>query len=205
MRIGILTGGGDVPGLNPCIKAVVNQAAADGPRGRRHPKRVGRAARVRPRRRGPSRAKWLPLTVTKVRTIDRAGGTYLHTSRTNPQKVRERPARFLAGSTRSTTGPYADCTAHVLEVLVASGSTRSSRSAATTRSRSLRLHEEGVPSSSIPKTMDNDVHGTDYCIGFSTAVTRSVEFIHALRTAGRQPRAASPWSSCSAATAARPR
>ena len=73
-----------------------------------------------------------------------------------------------------------------------------------TLSYALRMHDEGVRVVAIPKTMDNDVHGTDYCIGFSTAVTRSVEFVHACarrpaRTSG------SPWSSCSGGTAARPR
>jgi ATP-dependent phosphofructokinase / diphosphate-dependent phosphofructokinase len=72
-----------------------------------------------------------------------------------------------------------------------------------TLSYGLRLHQEGVPVIAIPKTMDNDVHGTDYCIGFSTAVTRSVQFIHQLRTSAGLPRAASPSSSCSAATRAR--
>ena len=73
-----------------------------------------------------------------------------------------------------------------------------------TLSFALRLHEEGVPVVAIPKTMDNDVFGTDYCIGFSTAVTRGVEFIHDLRTAPART-SASPSSSCSAATAARRR
>jgi ATP-dependent phosphofructokinase / diphosphate-dependent phosphofructokinase len=120
MRIGILTGGGDVPGLNPCIKAVVNQAAANG----------WEVIGIRNGWAGllefdfadeeASRAKCLePLTVATVRTIDRAGGTYLHTSRTNPQKVRERdlPAHLAGQHTFDDERPYADCTAHVLEVL----------------------------------------------------------------------------------------
>jgi ATP-dependent phosphofructokinase / diphosphate-dependent phosphofructokinase len=120
MRIGILTGGGDVPGLNPCIKAVVNQAAANG----------WEVIGIRNGWAGllefdfadeeASRAKCLePLTVATVRTIDRAGGTYLHTSRTNPQRVRERdlPAHLAGQHTFDDGRPYADCTAHVLEVL----------------------------------------------------------------------------------------
>ena len=74
-----------------------------------------------------------------------------------------------------------------------------------TLSYALRLHDEGVPVVAIPKTMDNDVHGTDYCIGFSTAVTRGVQFIHNLRTSDRLARADRRRSSCSAATAARRR
>jgi ATP-dependent phosphofructokinase / diphosphate-dependent phosphofructokinase len=186
MRIGILTGGGDVPGLNPCIKAVVNQADANG----------WEVVGIRNGWAGllefdlsdedASREKWLePLTVAKVRTIDRAGGTYLHTSRTNPQRVREHdlPAHLVGQHTFDDDHRHADCTAHVLEVL------RRERIDALvpiggddTLSFAVRLHEEGVRIVSIPKTMDNDVFGTDYCIGFSTAVTRSVDAIHALRT-----------------------
>ncbi len=184
MRIGILTGGGDVPGLNPCIKAVVDRVIHDG-------------HSVVGIRRGwaglleydldddeGSRANCLiPLDLGVVRTIDRSGGTFLHTSRTNPQKVRTKdvPA-FLADRITGEEGPH-DFTEHVLEVLE-----RNHIDAMTpiggddTLSYALRLHEEGFPVIAIPKTMDNDVHGTDYCIGFSTAVTRSVQFIHQLRT-----------------------
>ncbi|HSB86816.1 MAG TPA: 6-phosphofructokinase, partial [Ilumatobacteraceae bacterium] len=120
MRIGILTGGGDVPGLNPCIKAVVGQAEAagwetigirNGWAGLLNFDFADEAA---------SRAKWLePLNKSRVRTIDRAGGTYLHTSRTNPQKVREKnmPAHLADRFAFDTETKYADCTAHVLEVL----------------------------------------------------------------------------------------
>ncbi|HEY7628529.1 MAG TPA: ATP-dependent 6-phosphofructokinase [Ilumatobacteraceae bacterium] len=186
MRIGILTGGGDVPGLNPCIKAVVNRAQSIG----------WETIGVRNGWAGllnfnfadedASRAKWLePLNSGRVRTIDRAGGTYLHTSRTNPQRVRQKdlPAHLAERFTFAADQKHADCTAHVLEVLE-----RESIDALVpiggddTLSFAVRLHEEGVRVVSIPKTMDNDVFGTDYCIGFSTAVTRSVEAIHALRT-----------------------
>jgi ATP-dependent phosphofructokinase / diphosphate-dependent phosphofructokinase len=117
-----------------------------------------------------------------VRTIDRTGGTFLHTSRTNPQRVRPKEVpRFLADRAEGE-GPF-DFTDHSLKVLeqleidalIPIGGD-------DTLSYALRLHEENVPVIAIPKTMDNDVHGTDYCIGFSTAVTRSVEFIHQLRT-----------------------
>ncbi len=182
MRIGILTGGGDVPGLNPCIKAVVNRVADEG-------------HEVLGIRRGwagllhhepgsaESAAEWfVPLDPARVRTIDRTGGTFLHTSRTNPGRVSaDAVPAFLAGEAHGD-GPF-DFTPHALEVvhergidvLIAIGGD-------DTLSYALRMHEEGVPVIAIPKTMDNDVHGTDYCIGFSTAVSRGVQFIHSLRT-----------------------
>lgn len=186
MRIGILTGGGDVPGLNPCIKALVNLAAERGwpsvgfRRGWAGPLNVQLDRPVDAQR------EWVePLDPRIVRTIDRTGGTHLHTSRTNPGKVR--PAdlpSFLAPEYPFSEGHgTVDCTKHVLaglahlgiDVLVPIGGD-------DTLSYAARLHREGFPVVAIPKTMDNDVFGTDYCLGFSTAVSRSVEFIHALRT-----------------------
>ncbi|HEU4355509.1 MAG TPA: 6-phosphofructokinase, partial [Actinomycetota bacterium] len=123
-----------------------------------------------------------PLSPAAVRTIDRTGGTVLHTSRTNPGAVRtgEVP-EFLAGGTTGDE-PH-DLTAHVLQVVERLGiDTLVPIGGDDTLSYALRLHDEGVPVIAIPKTMDNDVHGTDYCIGFSTAVTRGVHFIHDLRT-----------------------
>lgn len=185
MRIGLLTGGGDVPGLNPCIKAVVSRAEDTG-----HEVvgiRRGWAGLLNYDMNDPENAtKWVqPLTKAGVRTIDRAGGTHLHTSRTNPGRVREpdMPA-FLEGKF-----PYegdnlvADCTPHVLRVIEhLEIDTMIPIGGDDTLSYGVRLHREGVPVISIPKTMDNDVYGTDYCIGFSTAVTRSVDFINQLRT-----------------------
>ncbi|MGD9536777.1 MAG: 6-phosphofructokinase [Alphaproteobacteria bacterium] len=186
MRLGILTGGGDVPGLNPCIKALVGRAEDNGWQvlGLRR----GWAGLLNARLDAPASAQpeWVePLSERTVRTIDRSGGTYLHTSRTNPGKVSraDLPA-FLTGSFQIADGAKtADCTPHVLraiehlgiDVLVPIGGD-------DTLSYAVRLHREGMKVVTIPKTMDNDVFGTDYCIGFSTAVSRSVEFIHALRT-----------------------
>ncbi|MFP4150022.1 MAG: 6-phosphofructokinase, partial [Nitriliruptoraceae bacterium] len=183
MRIGILTGGGDVPGLNPCIKAVVDRVIYDG-----HEVvgfRRGWAGLLEYDLDDPegSAAKHvIPLDMDVVRTIDRTGGTFLHTSRTNPQKVRDKDVPPHLRDQALGDGPH-DFTQHTLEVLdhlnidamIPIGGD-------DTLSYALRLHEEGFPVIAIPKTMDNDVHGTDYCIGFSTAVTRSVEFIHQLRT-----------------------
>jgi ATP-dependent phosphofructokinase / diphosphate-dependent phosphofructokinase len=185
MRIGILTGGGDVPGLNPCIKAVVTRAADAGIEvvGIRR----GWAGLLHLDSDDPNATdEWVePLTPASVRTIDRYGGTHLHTSRTNPAKVRpEHVPAFLEGRFEADpeTGKV-DCTPHVLEALEHLGiDALVPIGGDDTLSYGVRMHREGVRVVSIPKTMDNDVHGTDYCIGFSTAVTRSVEFIHGLRT-----------------------
>ena len=184
MRIGILTGGGDVPGLNPCIKAVVNQAEANGWEVLGIRKGWAGLLHYNPADTG-SQAGWVePLTGLGVRTIDRYGGTHLHTSRTNPQKVRagDLPA-FLADDYPFDGKERVDCTQHVLTVLEHLGiDALIAIGGDDTLSFAVRLHEEGVRVVGIPKTMDNDVFGTDYCIGFSTAVTRSVECIHSLRT-----------------------
>jgi 6-phosphofructokinase 1 len=181
--IAILTGGGDVPGLNPCIKTLVYSA-------------VGEGMRVLGIRRGwagllnyhpdipetfDENLLWLDKTM--VRTIDRSGGTYLHTSRTNPGACRPKELPDHLRDRVSEVGDRIDCTDQILknlealdvDLLVPIGGD-------DTLSYGERLHREGFPVIAIPKTMDNDVFGTDYCIGFSTAVTRSVNFIHALRT-----------------------
>ncbi len=184
MRIGILTGGGDVPGLNPCIKAAVYRATDEGHEMFGFRRGWGGLLYYNPD--DPSSAKEyiLPLNKVNTRTIDRTGGTYIHTSRTNPGKVKPQEIPdFLKGVFPEQGDQPIDCTKHVLRVLehlkldalIAIGGD-------DTLSYAVRLHKEGFPMVCIPKTMDNDVHGTDYCIGFSTAVTRSVEFIHALRT-----------------------
>ena len=185
MRIGILTGGGDVPGLNPCIKAVVSRAHDAGWEVVGIRRGWGGLLNYNPDD-PASHEEWVqPLTAASVRTIDRYGGTHLHTSRTNPQKVKASAVpEFLKGKFEHTGDKQlADCTPHVLralehlgiEALVPIGGD-------DTLSFAVRLHHEGVRVVAIPKTMDNDVFGTDYCIGFSTAVTRSVEFINSLRT-----------------------
>ncbi|MEX0602760.1 MAG: ATP-dependent 6-phosphofructokinase [Bacteroidota bacterium] len=186
MRIGILTGGGDVPGLNPCIKGVVYRAIDSG-------------AEVLGIRRGwaglleynidaPDKDGRLVLKLDKMntRTIDRTGGTFLHTSRTNPGKVRKDdipPFLKTQEHDKLKKDGRIDFTPHILQViehlkldvLITIGGD-------DTQSYAVRLHKEGFPVIAIPKTMDNDVFGTDYCIGFSTAVTRSVDIITNLRT-----------------------
>lgn len=182
MKLGILTGGGDVPGLNAAIKAVVNRAASEGHTVLGIRSGWGGLLNSNPEDPPTVKASTIALDPATVRTIDRTGGTFLHTSRTNPAKVspKDEPAHLAAG--RIDDGPR-DHTAHAIRVvehlgldaLIAIGGD-------DTLSFALRMHDEGVPVIAIPKTMDNDVHGTDYCIGFSTAVTRTVNFVHQLRT-----------------------
>jgi len=185
--LGILTGGGDVPGLNPAMKSVVLNALDSG-------------YKVMGIRRGwggllnynldePSTHDYYIYKLDRedVRTIDRSGGTFLHTSRTNPQKVKaDKIPDFLKNSSlgkKVNADGMMDYTDHVLSVINALGiDNLITIGGDDTLSYSVRLHKEGVPVVAIPKTMDNDVFGTDYCIGFSTAVTRSVEFITNMRT-----------------------
>jgi 6-phosphofructokinase 1 len=185
MRIGILTGGGDVPGLNPCIKAVVSQADANGWEVLGIRKGWAGLLHYNPAGDEATKAEWVePLSRRAVRTIDRYGGTHLHTSRTNPQKVRAADLPdFLVERFPFDGKDRVDCTPHVLEVLDHLGlDALIPIGGDDTLSFAVRLHQEGFRVVGIPKTMDNDVFGTDYCIGFSTAVTRSVEAIHSLRT-----------------------
>ena len=182
MRIAVLTGGGDVPGLNPAIKAIVNRAIDNG-------------YEILGIRRGwkgllhfnpddPENKEWaIPLDVESVRRVDRSGGTFLHTSRTNPGSVKPAEIPEFLREEGKTYDKTQDLTPHVLNVISYLGiDCLIPIGGDDTLSYGERLSREGVRVIGIPKTMDNDVYGTDYCIGFSTAVTRSVEFIHALRT-----------------------
>jgi 6-phosphofructokinase len=130
----------------------------------------------------------MPLNKNAVRTIDRTGGTMLHTSRTHPGKVSpSRVPDFLKDpehpEAEAADKSLRDFTPHVMKNLEFLGiDTLIPIGGDDTLSYGERLHSEGFRVLAIPKTMDNDVYGTDYCIGFSTAVTRSVQFIHQLRT-----------------------
>lgn len=181
--IAILTGGGDVPGLNPCIKTLVYRGTSEGLRvlGLRR----GWAGILNYNHNDPksSSHSFQELHRGEVRTIDRSGGTYLHTSRTNPSAARRKDVPGFLKKTFKKNEETKDFTDKVLKnlellkidaVIPIGGD--------DTLSFAERLHREGFPVIAIPKTMDNDVFGTDYCIGFSTAITRSVGFIHALRT-----------------------
>jgi ATP-dependent phosphofructokinase / diphosphate-dependent phosphofructokinase len=189
-RIGILTGGGDVPGLNSVIKSVVYRGSEIG-------------CEVLGIRRGweglthvdlkdpASRSHYIqPLNRENTRTIDRTGGTYLHSSRTNPTKMQKLPPA-LAGqpfaSKQSTkygvTTTVFDVTPAVLknietlglDYVIAIGGD-------DTLSYAAELDRQGVKVIAVPKTMDNDVRNTEYCIGFSTAITRALDAIERQRT-----------------------
>src|SRR5215469_11019571 len=189
-RIGILTGGGDVPGLNSVIKSVVYRGAEIG-------------CEVVGIRRGweglthldpddpASRARYiLPLNRENTRTIDRSGGTFLHSSRTNPAKMKHLPP-VLAGQNfqakestkKGVTSTVFDVTPGVLknievlglDYLIAIGGD-------DTLSYAAELDRKGMKVIAVPKTMDNDVRNTEYCIGFSTAITRAMDAIDRQRT-----------------------
>jgi 6-phosphofructokinase len=176
-RIGILTGGGDVPGLNSVIKSVVYRGAENGIEvtgirrgweGLTHVNLNDHASRER---------YILPLDRENTRTIDRDGGTMLHTSRTNPSKMKKLP-EFLTGDSYPHTDGRWDMSAQVIsnleglgiDALIAIGGD-------DTLSFAHRLSELGMKVIAVPKTMDNDVHGTEYCVGFSTAITRASDAI----------------------------
>ncbi len=179
--IGILTGGGDVPGLNPAIRAVTIRAIREGYRviGVRRGW-AGLADLVREPD-ADSTDQVQELTEEIVDRAGRTGGTFLHTSRTRPSHL---PQAVVPEHLKSKyADEFNDITPEVLknleflgiDFLVPIGGD-------DTLSYGQRLHEEGVRVVAVPKTMDNDVPGTDYCIGFSTCVTRTIELTHALRT-----------------------
>jgi 6-phosphofructokinase 1 len=166
MRIGILTGGGDVPGLNPCIRSVTLSADDLGWEVVGFRRGWEGVLEIDPSDPESIAASSLALTREGVRGLDRMGGTILHTSRSDPR-----------------TREGGDGTEQVLETLQRLGiDAMVTLGGDGTLRFSAHLAAQGVPVISIPKTMDNDVFGTDYCIGFSTAVSRSVEAINALRT-----------------------
>jgi 6-phosphofructokinase 1 len=184
MKIGILTGGGDVPGLNPCIKTVVYRALDANIEVLGIRRGWGGLLNYNPEDPGGS-SKWiLPLDKQNTRTIDRSGGTFLHTSRTNPGKTKYADIPdFLKNPNDKDTSKIYDFTPHIFKVIEHLGlNAIITIGGDDTLSYAVRLDSEGFPVLCIPKTMDNDVYGTDYCIGFSTAVTRSVDFITNLRT-----------------------
>jgi 6-phosphofructokinase 1 len=186
MKIAVLTGGGDVPGLNPAVKALTYRAIEDG-----HEIVAFRRGWAGPLRYNPddprSAEEWLmPLDRINTRRIDREGGTMLHTSRTNPSKMKvEYAPAYLRDALEKehAVDDIVDLTDVVLSNLEALGiDVLIPIGGEDTLGYGARVHREGFPVVSIPKTMDNDVFGTDYCIGFSTSITRSVSFIHQLRT-----------------------
>ena len=189
-RVGILTGGGDVPGLNSVIKTVVYRGSEIGTEVVGIRRGWEGLTHVNFEDPASTQRYVLPLTRENTRTIDRFGGTYLHSSRTNPTKMKKVPD-FLAASnftaSQNTKGGVTstvyDMTPQVLknieklqlDYLVAIGGD-------DTLSFAAHLDRQGVKVIAIPKTMDNDVRNTEYCIGFSTAITRATESIERQRT-----------------------
>ena len=178
--IGILTGGGDVPGLNPAIRAITIRAIRDGYKviGIRH----GWGGLVDySREKGADNSEQiLPLTEAIVNRAGRTGGTFLHTSRVRPSHLpKERVPTHLSGYSEKTNDITKDVIKNLehigVDVLIPIGGD-------DTLSFATRLSKEGVKVVAIPKTMDNDVPGTDYCIGFSTCVSRTIELSNRLRT-----------------------
>ncbi len=179
--IGILTGGGDVPGLNPAIRAVTFRALREGYQviGIRHG--WGGAVGIIRDEKVDNSDNYQILTEEVVNRAGRTGGTFLHTSRTNPINVKKAdvPAH-LQGTYNAEKN---DLTAEVIknldwlgiDYLIPIGGD-------DTLSFAVRLYKQGVRVIAIPKTMDNDVPGTDYCIGFSTCVSRTIELANRLRT-----------------------
>ena len=185
-RIGILTGGGDVPGLNSVIKSVVYRATEMGCEVIGIRRGWEGLTHMKP---GPDLDPdyHRPLDRTNTRAIDRTGGTVLHTSRTNARKMRrgKLPAHISAErlSGLEVGDDVYDFTPIVVENIASLGlDYLVPIGGDDTLSFSQALHERGVPLIAIPKTMDNDVQGTEYCIGFSTAITRAKELINRQRT-----------------------
>jgi 6-phosphofructokinase 1 len=179
--IGILTGGGDVPGLNPAIRAVTIRALGEGYQvlGIRRGW-AGLMNLVRdPQADNSEHVK--VLTEDVVNRAGRTGGTFLHSSRTNPMSVKRDavPDHLKDVYTEAVNDLIPEVLKNLdflgIDHLIPIGGD-------DTLSVAVRLHQEGVKVLAIPKTMDNDVPGTDYCIGFSTCVTRTIEMVNRLRT-----------------------
>ncbi len=179
--IGILTGGGDVPGLNPAIRAITIRAIREGYRVIGIRRGWAGLVDLVPDASVDNSMHSVDLTEDRVNRAGRTGGTFLHTSRTLPSRLpRAAVPEHLKNDYRDEVN---DVTPEILknleylgiDIMIPIGGD-------DTLSYGVRLHEEGVKVVGIPKTMDNDVPGTDYCIGFSTCVARTMELTHALRT-----------------------
>ncbi len=180
-RIAILTGGGDVPGLNPAIRAITIRAIREGYEVYGLRRGWGGLIDVVRDEKFDNSNNFIKLSEEIVNRTGRTGGTFLHTSRTRPSTV---PKALVPKHLRdSYNDDVNDLTPEVIknleflgiDYLIPIGGD-------DTLSYGVRLHQEGLKVVAIPKTMDNDVPGTDYCIGFSTCVTRTIEMTHNLRT-----------------------
>ncbi len=179
--IGILTGGGDVPGLNPAIRAVTVRAIREGYKVIGLRRGWGGIIDVIRDEKADNSSNFLELTKTVVDRAARTGGTFLHSSRTRPSGVsKDRVPDHLKDTYNQEVN---DLTPEVIknlewigiDSLIAIGGD-------DTLSYAVHLYQNGVNVNAIPKTMDNDVPGTDYCIGFSTCITRTINMTNNLRT-----------------------
>jgi ATP-dependent phosphofructokinase / diphosphate-dependent phosphofructokinase len=179
--IGILTGGGDVPGLNPAIRAITIRALREGYRVIGIRRGWGGLVDLVPEADADNSDNYRELSEDLVNRAGRTGGTFLHTSRTRPSHLPKAllPSHIAGSYDDEINDVTASVLKHIewlgIDYLIPIGGD-------DTLSYGQRLHKEGVPVVAIPKTMDNDVPGTDYCIGFSTCVTRTIELCHQLRT-----------------------
>jgi len=179
--IGILTGGGDVPGLNPAIRAVTLRAIREGHRVIGIRRGWGGLVDIVPDKDADNSAAVQLLTEDLVDRAGRTGGTFLHSSRTRPSTLpKDLVPSHLQDKYQDDVNDITDDVLKNLDFLgidclIPIGGD-------DTLSYGAHLHQRGVPVVAIPKTMDNDVPGTDYCIGFSTCVTRTIEMTHRLRT-----------------------
>ncbi len=179
--IGILTGGGDVPGLNPAIRAVTIRALREGYQVIGLRRGWAGVMEIQRDKKTDNSDCYTLLTENIVNKAGRTGGTFLHTSRTNPSKVKQEDLPpHLSEKYKDKVN---DLTEEVIknmeflgiDYLIPIGGD-------DTLSFGVRLYQEGFKVIAIPKTMDNDVAGTDYCIGFSTCVTRTIQMTNTLRT-----------------------
>lgn len=181
--IGILTGGGDVPGLNPAIRAVTIRALREGYQVIGLRRGWGGLLDIVRDKKADNSGNYQLLTEEVVNRAGRTGGTFLHTSRTNPGKVKK--DRVPAHLQDKYTADVNDMTEEILQNIAFLGiDYLIPIGGDDTLSYGVRMSQEGVKTVAIPKTMDNDVPGTDYCIGFSTCVTRTIELANSLRTVG---------------------
>ena len=179
--IGILTGGGDVPGLNPAIRAVTFRALREGYEVVGIRRGWGGLVDIVRDAKYDNSNNFQRLTEDVVNRAGRTGGTFLHSSRTNPARVSK--STLPDHLTGQYTEEKNDLTPEVLKNLAWLGIEYVIPIGGDdTLSYGVRLYQEGVRVVAIPKTMDNDVPGTDYCIGFSTCVTRTIQMTNALRT-----------------------
>jgi ATP-dependent phosphofructokinase / diphosphate-dependent phosphofructokinase len=179
--IAILTGGGDVPGLNPAIRSITIRALREGYRVIGIRRGWAGLVDLIPDRGADNSDNYQILTEDLVNRAGRTGGTFLHSSRTRPSHLPK--ASVPEHLQDSYANDINDVTPAILKNIEWLGIDYFIPIGGDdTLSYGQRLHEEGVQVVAIPKTMDNDVPGTDYCIGFSTCVTRTIELCHQLRT-----------------------